>query len=127
VLIGYEGFAGAANRAEAFGIGTVVRHERYHYRGVIVAVDPSCSAGDAWYYSNKTQPSRDQPWYHVLVHDSGGLNTYVAHSNLAEDASQEPINHPRLAAYFGSFENGRYRLREDIGLSDGGPAGACGI
>ncbi len=92
-----------------------MRHRHYNYRGVIVSCDLRCMAGDKWYYANKTQPSREQPWYHVLVHDSGGISTYVAQSNLLADGSGEPVDHPRLGTYFRAFEEGRYLLRDGIG------------
>ena len=61
---------GSLGSASHFDVGTLVRHRRYGYRGVIVAFDATCQASDQWYYSNQTQPSHDQPWYHVLVHES---------------------------------------------------------
>ncbi|WP_345786226.1 heat shock protein HspQ [Coraliomargarita algicola] len=94
-----------------YDLGLVVIHQIYGYRGVIVAVDPRCMAGETWYLSNKTQPPREQPWYHVLVHDSGGLSTYVAQSNLAIDTSGKPISHPRINCYFSDFIEGRYKLK----------------
>ena len=48
--------------------GDLVKHRAYGYRGVIVAVDGHCKADPEWYMSNKTQPDREQPWYHVIVH-----------------------------------------------------------
>jgi heat shock protein HspQ len=101
-----------------FDLGVVVRHKLYNYRGVIVAYDPQCAAGDKWYLANKTQPPRAQPWYHVLVHDSGGLSTYVAQSNLENDFSGEPINHPRLSCYFSEFKDGVY-------IAHQGDQGSC--
>jgi heat shock protein HspQ len=98
-----------------YDLGLVVTHQNYGYRGVIVAVDPICMAGDTWYKSNKTQPNRDQPWYHVLVHDSGGLSTYAAHSSLKQDTSGQPINHPRIGCYFTKLEDGCYCLKENHG------------
>lgn len=77
-------------------------------------------AGDTWYYANKTQPAKEQPWYHLLVHASGGLSTYVAHSNLEVDGSQAPIVHPRIGSYFCEFKDGAYRLHP-------GSSGSCGI
>ena len=82
MLIRLSDIDGGASPNIFYDLGLVVTHHNYGYRGVIVAVDPVCMAGDTWYKTNKTQPNRDQPWYHVLVHDSGGLSTYVAHSNL---------------------------------------------
>ena len=62
---------------EQFAVGELVRHGRYDYRGVVVASDPACRADDDWYLANRTQPDRDQPWYHVLVHGSHQV-TYAA-------------------------------------------------
>ena len=100
-----------------YDLGLVVTHKNYGYRGVIVAADPFCMAGDSWYKTNKTQPNRDQPWYHVLVHDSGGLSTYVAHSNLKQDTSGQAIDHPRIGCYFTKLEDGRYGLKENFNTS----------
>jgi len=89
-----------------FDIGTVVHHLHYDYRGVIVEVDESCQADEAWYRKNRTQPDRNQPWYHVFV--DGGHETYVAHSNLEEDTAGTPINHPHVTRVFPSFYKGKY-------------------
>jgi heat shock protein HspQ len=121
VLIGLTDLEGGAAPSINYDLGAVVTHSLYGYRGVIVAVDLSCMAGDTWYQSNKTQPCRQQPWYHVLVHDSGGLSTYVAQSNLVEDASGQPIVHPRISCYFSGFKQGRYQLKE------GNSSGSCPI
>lgn len=112
---------GGASPGIYFDLGVIVIHKHHGYRGVIVAVDPHCMAGETWYNSNKTQPPREQPWYHVLVHDSGGLSTYVAQSNLKEDLSGQPIDHPRLRSYFAGFKDGRYQLKESNG------SGGCSI
>jgi heat shock protein HspQ len=92
--------------------GDLVRHVRYHYRGVVVAHDPKCLAEENWYLSNNTQPGRNQPWYHVLVHESGSI-TYPAESSLALDESGEEIVHPLLDQFFSEFEEGRYK-RNDV-------------
>jgi len=112
VLIGLTDLDGGLAPGALFDLGTIVRHKLYHYRGVIVALDPHCMAGDKWYYANKTQPSKEQPWYRVLVHDSGGLSTYVAQSNLEADLSGEPINHPRIGCYFSGFKDGHYVFQQ---------------
>lgn len=89
-----------------FTAGELVHHKRYKYRGVIAAFDPHCLADNNWYERNQTQPSRDQPWYHVLVH--GGQQTYVAEENLEADTSQKPIANPLVRRLFSSFIDGRY-------------------
>jgi heat shock protein HspQ len=91
-----------------FKIGTPVRHKLYHYHGMIVAYDTLCAAGDKWYLANKTQPPREQPWYHVLVDQSGGLTTYVAQSNLARDASGQAVDHPQISSYSSALKDGGY-------------------
>jgi heat shock protein HspQ len=108
MLIGLTDLEGNAAPQVDFALGVVVKHKLYHYRGVIVAHDMECAAGEKWYQTNKTQPPRDQPWYHVLVNESGGLSTYVAQSNLESDLSGSPINHPRLGSYFSEFKDGAY-------------------
>ncbi|MEM6655682.1 MAG: heat shock protein HspQ [Planctomycetota bacterium] len=94
-----------------FSPGDLVRHRRYGYRGVVVAVDPRCQANSDWYLSNRTQPDQNQPWCHVLV-DGGGTTTYAAQSNLDEDSSAEPIDHPLVAEFFSEFTCGRYRRND---------------
>lgn len=100
----------------SFRPGQLVRHRRYGYRGVIVDVDGHCKADPVWYMSNKTQPDRDQPWYHVLVHDSVSV-TYAAESSLKADDSEEPVNHALVEHFFSSF-NGRQYIRNDEPLPD---------
>ena len=98
----------AADRpAPRFQIGQLVRHRRYGYRGVIVAFDLACGADEAWYQTNQTQPDRDQPWYHVLVHETP-QTTYAAEANLRMDPSPQPVEHPLLAEFFCGFAEGRY-------------------
>ena len=82
-----------------FDVGQVVRHKRYGYRGVIVAADGHCRASPQWYFSNQTQPDREQPWYHVLV-DGSGTVTYPAQESLLRDDSGQPVTHPLLEAFF---------------------------
>ena len=91
-----------------FRIGQPVRHRLFHYRGVIVDVDATCQASDAWYEAMaRTRPPKDQPWYHVLVHEAEHM-TYVAERNLEPDLSGEPIAHPSLQEFFEGMKDGLY-------------------
>jgi heat shock protein HspQ len=91
-----------------FAIGDLVHHRLFDYRGVIVDVDPNFQATEEWYeVVAKSRPPKDQPWYHVLVHESM-QSTYVAERNLELNESASPIKHPMLKHYFSRFENGRY-------------------
>lgn len=95
-------------RPEArFAPGDLVRHVRYGYRGVVVAWDDGCRASEAWYQANATQPARDQPWYHVLVHGSDAV-TYAAQTSLRRDPEPEPVLHPLVARFFSAYSAGRY-------------------
>jgi heat shock protein HspQ len=87
--------------------GELVRHKRYGYRGVVVASDSSCQAEDKWYFSNQTQPNKNQSWYHVLVHDSKSV-TYAAQSSLEVDESGEQVSHPYVSEFFEEFADGYY-------------------
>ena len=87
--------------------GQLVRHRRYGYRGVIVERDAECQADEAWYFNNQTQPARNQPWYHIRVHESTPC-TYAAAENLGSDSSQLPIAHPLLPRFFSAWQAGRY-------------------
>lgn len=91
-----------------FAIGQLVSHRRYGYRGVIVARDASCQADDDWYQSNRTQPPRDRPWYHVLVDGATGQATYAAESSLQAAAAPAPITHPLLAQFFDGWNGSGY-------------------
>jgi heat shock protein HspQ len=91
-----------------FSPGQLVLHRLFDYRGVIVDVDPGFQSSEEWYETvARSQPPKDEPWYHVLVHDTDHM-TYVAERNLEVDDSAEPIHHPALDHFFETFENGCY-------------------
>jgi heat shock protein HspQ len=96
-----------------FSAGDLITHRRYGYRGVVAAGDPECKADDDWYFRNRTQPVREQPWYHVLVH-GGRHTTYVAEENLTRYEGGEQVSHPLVKEIFSSFSGGRYHLREGV-------------
>ena len=95
-----------------FAPGTLVQHRRYGYRGVVVDFDMTCMADEMWYYRNRTQPPRNQPWYHVLVHDSDAT-TYAAQASLEPDEAPGPVAHPLVTELFTRYEDGRY-VRNDV-------------
>ncbi len=99
------------SREVMFRVGQIVHHVRYGYRGVVVGFDQECQADDAWYnfqiQGKGYQPTKEQPWYHVLVDESSG-QTYVAQQNLEPGDSTRPIEHPLLYHFFTTFQGGRY-------------------
>ena len=103
----------AMEQSEAqFGVGEVIHHKRFGYRGVVIDVDPVCQASDEWYEAvARSRPPRDAPWYHVLVHDAAHT-TYVAERNLERDTADAPIRHPMLREFFDGRCEGRYVRRD---------------
>jgi len=97
-----------------FSIGQCIRHRLFAYRGVIVDVDPVFQGTDEWYENvAHSRPPRDEPWYHVLVHD-GSYETYVAERNMECDDSNEPVNHPLVNELFDDFREGVYRTDRTV-------------
>ncbi len=99
-----------------FGIGDVVRHRLFDFRGVVFDVDPVFANSDEWYESipEAIRPSKDQPFYHLLAENAEqSYIAYVSQQNLIQDESEEPIDHPAIEAYFDGFEDGRYALRPE--------------
>ncbi len=94
--------------AVRFSPGELIHHKLFGYRGVIVDVDADFQGTDEWYEEMaRSRPPRDEPWYHVLVHE-GEHMTYVAQRNLERDECHEPIEHPMVAEFFRGFRDGRY-------------------
>ena len=105
------GWTTMAEQRARFQVGQPVHHRRFHYRGVIIDVDPVFSGTEEWYRTVAlSRPPKDRPWYHVLVHDAGH-QTYVAERHLEPDLSDNPIRHPDLDGIFDRFEDGRYVSR----------------
>lgn len=97
-----------------FRVGQLVHHKLFDYRGVIVDVDATFEGSDDWYESvARTRPPKDQPWYHVLVHQAAHM-TYVAERNLEPDLTGEPITHPVLDQFFDELRDGIYVRSQSI-------------
>lgn len=91
-----------------FGVGEVVHHRLFDYRGVVFDVDPEyCGSEPGYEEMDENRPPKDEPWYHVLP-DGADHTTYVAERNLEEDHSGLPIEHPMLETLFDGHENGAY-------------------
>ena len=66
-------------------IGQLIQHKIFDYRGIILSVDLEFKSTDEWYEAvAKSRPPKNEPWYHVLVHQKGH-QTYVAEQNLQPD------------------------------------------
>ena len=99
-----------------FGIGDVVRHRIFDFRGVVFDVDPEFANSDEWYDAipEAIRPSKEQPFYHLLAENAETTYVaYVSQQNLIPDESDEPVDHPEIASMFEGLEDGRYQLRPE--------------
>ena len=107
-----------------FQTGDIMSHIKYGYRGVIVHTDLHFQGDGNWYLSNQTQPTKDQPWYFVLV-DENQQVTYVAEENLFLDNCANPVVHPMLNLFFSEYNNDLKRyIRNDVPWNPGQPPDA---
>lgn len=91
-----------------FSLGEIVKHQQMGFRGVIVEVDDQFRGDESAYQDLPgVKPTKDQPWYHVLV-DGEDHMTYLPEHALELDASGDPVMHPMITEMFHRFENGRY-------------------
>ncbi len=101
-------------KSAKFQVGKLVQHRLFDYRGVVYDVDPDFQGTEEWYQSvARTRPPKDEPWYHVLVHDAIHT-TYVAERNLKPDDNTDPIAHPALEEIFAEFDGKSYRPRRSM-------------
>lgn len=97
-----------------YQIGQIIYHRLFHYRGVIIDVDPSFQNTEEWYaIMAKSNPNKQQPWYHVLV-DNTEYVTYVAEQNLEQTEDDSPINHPEVEKHFQVSNEGKYQIKKSM-------------
>ena len=101
-------------RTAKFGLGAVVRHRIYPFRGVVFDVDASFSNTEDWYLAipEQSRPRRDQPFYHLLAeNEEGSYVAYVSEQNLVPDTSGEALRHAGISEVFERSADGAYRMR----------------
>src|SRR5260370_4679803 len=101
-------------RTAKFGIGQVVKHRIYPFRGVIFDVDPTFSNTEEWWRSipAEIRPAKDQPFYHLYAENADSQYiAYVSEQNLVPDDSGEPLRHPQISEAFERTPDGKYRSR----------------
>ena len=104
-------------RAARFGIGQVVRHRIYPFRGLIFDVDPVFNNTEEWWQAipAEIRPHKDQPFYHLLAENAETeYVAYVSEQNLVPDSSGEPLRHARVAEMFERDQSGGYRIRSAL-------------
>ncbi|MDE2621414.1 MAG: heat shock protein HspQ [Sphingomonadales bacterium] len=100
-----------------FGIGEVVRHRQFDFRGVVFDIDPVFANTEEWYEAipQDLRPEREQPYYHLLAENGeSAYVAYVSQQNLVGDPEGGPIEHPSVSQLFEGFAGGRYRLRHGL-------------
>ncbi len=98
----------------AFGLGDVVRHRHFPFRGIIFDVDPQFANSEEWWEAipEEVRPRKDQPFYHLLAeNEDSAYVAYVSQQNLLPDDSGEPVKHPAVAQLFEEGGDGRYILK----------------
>lgn len=102
-------------RTAKFGIGQVVRHRKFSFRGVIFDIDPVFSNTEEWWQSipEATRPAKDQPYYHLYAENAETeYVAYVSEQNLLPDDSGEPVRHPDVDAHFIRNDDGAYQMKQ---------------
>jgi heat shock protein HspQ len=100
-------------RTAKFGIGQVVRHRVYPFRGVVFDVDPVFANTEEWWEAipEEIRPSKDQPYYHLFAENAESeYVAYVSEQNLVADDTGEPLRHPQIEEDFVEAD-GRFLAR----------------
>ena len=102
-------------RVAKFGIGQVVRHRIYPFRGVIYDVDPVFANTEEWWQQIpvEVRPAKDQPFYHLFAENAETQYVaYVSEQNLLLDESGEPVrSNPQIDEMFVRGDDGAYHMR----------------
>lgn len=99
-------------RNARYGIGEVVRHRIFPFRGVVFDVDPEFSNTEEWWNAipAEVRPHRDQPFYHILAeNDQTEYVAYVSEQNLVPDESGQPLRNPQVPMIFEMTAPGHYK------------------
>ena len=105
------------NASARFGIGDVVRHKLFDFRGVVFDIDPVFANSEDWYEAipEDLRPRKDQPFYHLLAeNEDSSYVAYVSQQNLLEDGLGGEVDHPTVRELFDRFDAGRYHLRRSM-------------
>jgi heat shock protein HspQ len=98
-----------------FGLGAVVRHRIYPFRGIVFDVDPVFDNTEEWWLAipEEVRPRKDQPFYHLLAENAESeYVAYVSEQNLVPDTSGEALRHAGIAEVFVQDASGTYRVRD---------------
>lgn len=105
----------AKARTAKFGIGHIVRHRVFPFRGVVFDVDPVFNNTEEWWLAipEEIRPTKDQPYYHLFAENAESeYIAYVSEQNLLVDESDEPLRHPQINEFFGKRKGPVYVARD---------------
>jgi heat shock protein HspQ len=105
----------AQPRVAKYGIGSIVRHRVYPFRGVVFDIDPVFNNTEEWWNSipEEVRPRRDQPFYHLYAENAETeYVAYVSEQNLLPDASNDPLRHPQVGEMFVKTRDGKLVARD---------------
>jgi len=100
-----------ATSTAKFSIGSVVKHKRFDFRGVVYDVDFKFNNSEEWYQSipKDVRPKKNQPYYHLLAENNEiTYEAYVSEQNLILDDSNEPVKHPLIDEIFSGKKGSGY-------------------
>ena len=99
-----------------YGIGDVVQHRLFPFRGVVFDIDPEFDNTEEWYEAIpvEVRPRKDQPFYHLLAENAETeYIAYVSEQNLVRDHTGEPVRHPQVGDMFDwNTDHKRYEIRD---------------
>ena len=101
-------------REARYGIGQIVRHRVFPFRGVVFDVDPEFNNTEEWWQAipEEIRPSKDQPFYHLFAeNEDSEYIAYVSEQNLLPDNSGRPLRHPDIGNVLEPAGDGSYRIR----------------
>ena len=101
-------------RNAKFGIGQIVKHRKYAFRGIVYDVDPVFSNTEEWWEAipEDIRPQKDQPFYHLYAeNDETEYVAYVSEQNLLADTSGDPVRHPQVDEMFNRVHDGVYQVK----------------
>jgi heat shock protein HspQ len=101
-------------RTAKFGIGQIVRHRKYPFRGIVYDVDPVFANTDEWWLAipEEVRPRKDQPFYHLFAENADTeYVAYVSEQNLLPDNSGDPVRHPQVEEMFTRAHDGGYQIK----------------
>ena len=106
--------ADSVMRTAKFGLGAVVCHRIYPFRGIVFDIDPVFDNTEEWWLAipEEVRPRKDQPFYHLLAENAESeYVAYVSEQNLVTDTSGEALRHTGIAEVFERGADGSYRMR----------------